>query len=191
MLLLPLLSVCLSHVTAQALNWCALATGVMLLLFTVPMTYYAYRLAQSEGFNWLRSRIVGWSPTLRCTYLSFLVYPNRFCCVLSRWQLACTLASLHWIAHMYFFIRITTVYFRDYQRYLTAVKVDLQFNLGLVTLGGFLLFDIHDATLWLNVIVLLLTFVWAWGSVKAVRLQCVMLLCILLFVLFCFVCCFV
>lgn len=46
----------------------------------------------------------------------------------------------------------------------------MQFNLSLVVLGGFLLFDIHSATLWLNVVVVLLTFVWAFGANRAVRL---------------------
>eukprot|EP00698_Gefionella_okellyi_P014879 TRINITY_DN4146_c0_g2_i1.p1 TRINITY_DN4146_c0_g2~~TRINITY_DN4146_c0_g2_i1.p1 ORF type:complete len:378 (+),score=70.49 TRINITY_DN4146_c0_g2_i1:69-1202(+) len=53
-------------------------------------------------------------------------------------------------------------YFQDYQVFLSLLKIDMQFGVSLVLLGGFFLFDATSSVaLWINVGVIVLTIFWA------------------------------
>eukprot|EP00698_Gefionella_okellyi_P022944 TRINITY_DN7704_c0_g1_i1.p1 TRINITY_DN7704_c0_g1~~TRINITY_DN7704_c0_g1_i1.p1 ORF type:complete len:328 (+),score=62.55 TRINITY_DN7704_c0_g1_i1:28-1011(+) len=60
--------------------------------------------------------------------------------------------------------------FRVYQIFLSLLKVDLQFNISLVVLGGFFIFqNVANADLWVNIVMVIVTIVWTFLANYAIR----------------------
>lgn len=60
-------------------------------------------------------------------------------------------------------------FFRDYQIFLSVLKVDLQFGVSLILMSGFFLLPTESYQLWINITVIFLSFAWAAWGWQAVR----------------------